>query len=364
MRVISLDIARFRNLRQVRLDCCSPSLNLLIGPNASGKTSLLEALYFLGRGRSFRTRQPRDLIQTGATALRVVAVMSNSDEGQRIPVGMERTARELTARIGGVPTRSLAELARQTPVLLLNPDSHRLLEDGPQQRRRFMDWGLFHTEPGFLDAWRRYGTALRHRNAALRSGAAHRAVNAWDGELAAAATLLDRLRETFCEALGGVLERFAGETLGQAGVQVDYRRGWPLEPPERGFVEWLRIGRDQDRQQGHTRMGPHRADFTIRIAGRPPAEALSRGQQKLLVIALVLAQAELYQRHVGNACILLIDDLPAELDADNRVRVMHTLAALNAQLFVTAIESGLLNIAAWRDARAFQISQGEVSTAS
>jgi hypothetical protein len=79
-------------------------------------------------------------------------------------------------------------------------------------------------------------------------------------------------------------------------------------------------------------MGPHRADFTIRIAGRPPAEALSRGQQKLLVIALVLAQAELYQRHVGDACILLIDDLPAELDADNRVRVMHTLAALECAI--------------------------------
>ena len=363
MRVINLDITGFRNLRQVRMDC-SPGLNLLIGPNASGKTSLLEALYFLGRGRSFRARQPRELIQTGATIFRVVAVISNGDEGRRIPVGMERTARELTARIGGVPTRSLAALARQTPVLLLNRDSHRLLEDGPQQRRRFMDWGLFHIEPGFLDAWRRYGTALRHRNAALRSGAANRAVDAWDGELAMAATLLDRLRETFCEALGGALERLAGATLGQGGVQVDYRRGWPLEPPERGFMEWLRAGRDQDRQQAHTRIGPHRADFTIRIAGRPPAEALSRGQQKLLVIALVLAQAELYRRHVGDACILLIDDLPAELDPDNRVRVMQTLAALDTQLFVTAIEPGLLDIAAWRDARTFQLLQGEINADS
>lgn len=363
MRVISLDMAGFRNLQQARMDC-SPGLNLLIGPNASGKTSVLEALYFLGRGRSFRARQPRELIQTGATAFRVVAVMSSSDDRRRIPVGMERTARELTARIDGVPTRSLAELARQTPVLLLNPDSHRLLEDGPQQRRRFMDWGLFHAEPGFLDAWRRYGAALRHRNAALRSGAAHRVIDAWDGDLAAAATLLDRWRETFCEALGGVLERLAGETLGQGGVQVDYRRGWPLEPPERGFAEWLRTGRDQDRQQSHTRIGPHRADFAIRIAGRPPAEALSRGQQKLLVIALVLAQAELYRRHVGDACILLIDDLPAELDLSNRVRVMQTLAALDTQLFVTAIEPGLLDIAAWRDVRTFQLREGEITTVS
>lgn len=355
MHIATLDISGFRNLDSIRMEC-SPGLNLVVGPNASGKTSLLEALYFLGRGRSFRTRQPRELIQTNASAFRVVAILQTGD-GQRTPVGLERDVRELTARIGGAPTRSLAELARQTPVLLLNPDSHRLLEDGPQQRRRFMDWGLFHAEPGFLDAWRRYGSALRHRNAALRCGAANRVVDAWDGELAAA-TVLDRLRGAFCEALEGVLKRFVEETLVGLEVRIDYRRGWPLEPPERDFPEWLRAGRDQDRQQGHTRLGPHRADFAVRIDGRPPSEALSRGQQKLLVIALVLAQAELYRCHVGDACILLIDDLPAELDAANRARVMRILAALDVQLFVTAIEPGLLDVAPWREARTFHLFQG------
>lgn len=358
MWVASLDISGFRNLRRLRLNCAA-GLNLITGPNASGKTSVLEALYVLGRGRSFRARQPRDLIQTGATAFQVVALMTGSD-GRRVPVGIERDARELTARVGGAPTRSLVELARQTPVLLLNPDSHRLLEDGPKQRRRFMDWGLFHADPGFLDAWRRYDAALRHRNAALRTHAADRAVDAWDGELAAAATLLDRLRGTFCEALGGVLEPLATTTLGKAGVEVDYRRGWPLEPLERDFGSWLRAGRDQDRQQGHTRLGPHRADFSVRIAAQPPAEALSRGQQKLLIIALVLAQAELYRRHTGDACILLIDDLPAELDADSRARVTRALAELDTQLFVTAIEPGLLDAAPWREARTFRLTHGEI----
>lgn len=358
MRVVSLDIAGFRNLEPVGLRC-APGANLLIGPNASGKTSLLEAVYFLGRGRSFRARQPRELIQTGATAFRVAAMVADG-QGRRIPLGVERDARELTVRVGGAPTRSLAELARQTPVLLLNPDSHRLLEDGPKQRRRFMDWGLFHAEPGFLDAWRRYDGALRHRNAALRTRAADRVVDAWDGELAATAARLDRFRETFCEALGAVLRPLSEATLGWDGVRVDYRRGWPLGPPERDFASWLRGGRDQDRQQGHTRLGPHRADFAVRAA-RPPAEALSRGQQKLLVIALVLAQAELYRRRVGDACILLIDDLPAELDPENRARVVRTLAELDAQLFVTAIEPGLLEVAPWREARVFQLARGRIA---
>lgn len=358
MRVASLDIVGFRNLRPVRLDC-APGLNLLIGPNASGKTSLLEALYVLGRGRSFRARQLRDLIQTGAAAFRVVAMMSAGGD-QRVTVGIERDTRELTARIGGAPTRSLAELARQTPVLLLNPDSHRLLEDGPRQRRRFMDWGLFHAEPGFLDAWRRYDIALRHRNAALRTQAADRVVDAWDGELSTTAAVLDRLRQTFCEALGGVLRPLTAATLGWVGVEVDYRRGWPLEPFNDDFASGLRAGRAQDRQQGHTRLGPHRADFIPRLAGRSPAQALSRGQQKLLVIALVLAQAELYRRHTGDACILLIDDLPSELDPANRTRVTQVLAELGAQLFVTAIEPDVLDAAPWSAAQVFQLAQGEI----
>ncbi len=359
MRVATLDIVGFRNLRQLRLDC-SPGLNLLIGSNASGKTSVLEALYVLGRGRSFRARHPRTLIQTGAQAFRVVAMMTDGT-GQRVAVGIERDTRKLTARVGGAPTRSLAELTRQTPVLLLNPDSHRLLEDGPHLRRRFMDWGLFHAEPSFLDTWRRYDVALRHRNAALRTHATDRVVDAWDSELAAASIVLDRLRGTFCEALESALKPLTEATLGQGVVEVDYRRGWPLEPSERDFTLWLHAGRHQDRQQSHTRLGPHRADFSVRIAGHAPAEALSRGQQKLLIIALVLAQAELYRRHVGDACILLIDDLPAELDPDHRVRVMQTLAKLDTQLFVTAIEPGLLDVTRWQDARTFRLPHGEMS---
>ncbi len=199
--------------------------------------------------------------------------MLDGGDGRRRPVGIERGPRELALRIDGAPTRSLAALARQVPVLLLNPDSHRLLEDGPRQRRRFMDWGLFHAEPTFIDAWRRYETALRHRNAALRTGAADRAVDAWDGELAAAAAaILDRLREAFCTALEGVLEPLAARTLGKARVDVDYRRGWPLEPSERDFAVWLRVGRGSDRQQGHTRLGPHRADLHAPVS---PASRLA-----------------------------------------------------------------------------------------
>ena len=356
MLIAALEINNFRNLKHISLSCSS-GLNLIVGANASGKTNLLEAVYYLGRARSFRTRQVRELIHYDAASCRIVATMADAVSGKRIPVGLERSPRAVVARIDGAPVRSLAQLAVEVPVLLLTPDSHRLLSDGPKQRRRFMDWGVFHANGAFHGAWKRYRNALRHRNAALRSNLPDRAVDAWNQELNSAAGTLDPLRDVFCEALEIVLKPFIQETLGEVAPQVEYRRGWPQGT---NLIDVLLHGREQDRQQGYTRLGPHRADFTVRIAGRTASEHLSRGQQKLLIIALMLAQAKLYRTQRDGPCILLIDDLPAELDRGHRDRVMKCLANVEAQLFVTAIEADSLDMTPWKECRAFGIDRGEV----
>ncbi len=339
MLILSLEIDNFRHLQRLVLPC-SPGLNLIVGPNASGKTSLLEALYFLGRARSFRTRQVRELIRHGEAAFRLVASLGEAPEGRRIVVGLERNRQSLTIRIDGEAADSLAQLARQAPVLLLTANSHRLLEEGPRQRRRFLDWGLFHTEAAFWPAWKRYAAALRNRNAALRAHSPERVLDAWEQELAAAAQPLNQFREAFCKALGGVLSGLIGEALGKVAPRLEYRPGWPLEAE---LPAALRQGREQDRRLGYTQWGPHRADVLIRLAGRPVTEILSRGQQKLLIITLILAQAQLYRTRQGSACILLIDDLPAELDRTHREWVLRRLADSAMQLFVTAIEPEALD---------------------
>ncbi|HXH03991.1 MAG TPA: DNA replication/repair protein RecF [Candidatus Competibacteraceae bacterium] len=361
MILATLEIEHFRNLTRVALEC-SPGLNLVVGENASGKTSLLEAIYYLGRARSFRSASLRELIQHGAEALRITATLQQPGRQRRIRLGLQRSPRETVARLDGRPLVSLAELAEALPLLLLNPDSHRLLEEGPRQRRRFLDWGLFHAEPGFLEVWRRYTVALRHRNAALRQGAAERVVAAWDGELAAAALQLDPLRQNFCRTLEDELRPLLAQLLGPLELSLDYRRGWGAEFSDLRAA--LHHGREQDRRYGHTRLGPHRADFEVRLDGRPVTVQLSRGQQKLLVAALVLAQARLYQRHRGQPCVLLIDDLPAELDPRHRARIMTTLAEMDCQLFVTALEDGLLDAAPWREVRLFHIRQGVIRDAT
>jgi DNA replication and repair protein RecF len=357
MVISALEIDGFRNFSHLALQF-SPSLNLIVGPNAAGKTSLLEAVYFLGRARSFRTPRVQELIHHEQSAFRLVAMLDGAD-GRRIPIGVQRGARELIARIDGAAVQSLAQLARQVPVLLLNPNSHRLLEDGPRQRRRFMDWGLFHTEAGFFAAWKRYSLALRNRNAALRTQAADRLMNAWDEELGSAAATLDQLRNTFCTALEGTLQPLLGETLGEVALTLDYRPGW-ARTRHQTLTRVLREMREQDRRQGYTHAGPHRADLQIRLGGRPVHDFLSRGQQKVLVFALVLAQARLYRKQRGSACILLIDDLPAELDRAHRERVMTWLEESACQLFVTALEADALDIGAWGDARMLSIDRGNL----
>jgi DNA replication and repair protein RecF len=359
MLVSSLEIENFRNLHSIVLQC-SPGLNIIIGKNASGKTSLLEALYFLGRGRSFRTRRIHELIRRGETTFRIVARLSETEGGVRIPVGIQRSCRNFIVRINGEPAQSLAQLAIQVPVLLLNPDSHRLLEGGPQHRRRFMDWGLFYAEPEFWAAWKRYGIVLRNRNAALRAHYPDRTIDIWDKQLVAMAVILDDLRNVFCHALHNALKPLVQETLALQELEVDYQRGWSQEK-EGDLMELLHRNRGQDRHHGYTRIGPHRADFKIKLAGRPITEQLSRGQQKLLVIALMLAQASLYREKRGSSCILLIDDLPAELDQVHKDRILNCLTRMNVQLFVTAIEKEAFGPAKRNDIHIFKIDHGAIS---
>ena len=350
--LVRLDIQGLRNLQQVTLEA-GPDLNLILGGNGAGKTSVLEAVYFLSRARSFRSGQARDLIHHGARSFTLVARL-----GEGRVLGLERSAGALTARLGGQPVTRLSALSRALPVLLLNPDSHRLLEGSPQVRRRFLDWGVFHGEAGFLEAWRRYRRALEHRNAVLRRGDRAALLRAWEPELVQAAGHIDALRRTYLARLDPALAALCTQMLNHPGrLGLDYRRGWPRDGE---LAQLLVAGEAQDRRRGHTRVGPHRGDLALTLDGRPAAEVVSRGQQKVLATALVLAQASLFRTDNGRSAVLLVDDLPAELDAEHRRRVLAALAASPAQSFVTAIEPGLVDPAAFPSPAVFRLETGKL----
>ena len=334
MPLVSLSINRFRNLEPVNLHF-SPHLNLFVGANAAGKTSLLESLYVLARARSFRTRSLDKLIQTGSSGFQLVAKLRHGHE-REIPVGMSREEKKLLARIDGKTVKRLSELAALFPVQWLGGNLHRLIEEGPSYRRQFLDWGLFHVKPVYMSAWKRFQKQLKQRNAALRANASDKEVQAWDSELAETGEQLHHYRDTYVSSFIDSINEIAGELLAQPGeVQIRYRKGWSVDM---SFKEALETGLAQDREQGYTRAGPQRADLIFLYHEKPATEQLSRGQQKLFVIALQIAQAQQLKNESGQTSIFLINDLGAELDKVNQGRVMRLLQIIDSQVFVTAID--------------------------
>lgn len=325
----ALRIQDFRNLEAVEIEPHSGA-NLFFGANAAGKTSLIEAIYVLSRGRSFRSRLFDRIVRKGAARYSVFGRVRRQD--RLINAAIERHRDGTRVRVDGRDLQSLAPLSELLPAQILHPNSHKLLEGGPQFRRRFLDWGVFHVEPLFLETWQRYQRALRQRNAALRTG---HVPEAWEAELAQTGTALDAMRTRYLDGLIPLASQLTEALLGYPGLDLSYRRGWSREKSLEAVLE---AGRSADRERGYTVSGAHRADLRVQLEGTAAPDRASRGQQKLLVCALVIAQTILFQRLTERRPLLLVDDLPAELDLQRRQRLVQQLLDSGAQLFVTAIE--------------------------
>ncbi len=328
---MSLAELRIENLRCIESAALefSPELNLIAGENGAGKTSILEAIFLLGRGRSFRTRSSERLIRHGQPNL---VVYGRTDDMPGRQAGIEIAADGGTrARINGENAASLLELSGVVPVQAIDPEIHKLVDQGPERRRRWLDWLVFHVEPTFGLHWSRYNRALKQRNAALRSGAS--VIDAWDKELLSNGVSITEARQRSLERLmprlNQVFERFGG-----LDVLVGFSTGWTAES---SFEEALRAHRDRDRQRGTTTTGPHRADVTLRRSHRTARETLSRGQQKLTAVAMIVSQLQLLQDEQGMRAVLLLDDPAAELDERNLQRLFTELSSLRCQMIATSL---------------------------
>lgn len=353
MGLIGLTLRDFRCFESAEL-ALSPQINLIWGANASGKTSILEAIFLLGRGRSFRSAHLDPVSRFGSGRFQVVG--SISTPFGLISAGISRQQGQLSVRLGGRPAGGLAELAETLPVQLVDNQAHLLVDGSPRHRRQFLDWGVFHVEPAFFVAWRRYQRALRQRNTLLRNGRPEREISSWDAELAGAGELLDGFRRHYLETFAKTARHWAQEALGGLPVELEYHPGWPHGQTLAGA---LAAGQNRDRQQGGTQAGPHRADLVIKVEGRPARDRISRGQEKVLAGTLLLAQTVVYRDSTGRPCTLLLDDLPSELDPEYLARFIGRVAASGAQTVMTAINpaalSGLVG------PRMFHVEQGKIT---
>ena len=336
---------------------CDASLNVITGANASGKTSLLEAIWFLGRGRSFRSRRRDTLIRQSAEALSVFATIESSS-GQIHRLGTGYSAQGLRARLDGETVRAVSTLARHLPVQLIDPHVHRLIEGGPGERRQFLDWGLFHVEQGFLSAWSRYRKALRQRNILLRQNPDSRSLGVWESQLAESGEALSVFRQDYINRLLPLFRVTVERILGEQQVDLRYQRGWPAGESLHDALARLR---SSEHQTGVTRSGPHRADMEILIDGLPAVERVSRGQEKILASCMVLAQQQLYADASGDHGVLMLDDLASELDQNYLGRFMTVVRELPAQKFLTVISPDAVREWLPVESRMFHVEQGEVS---
>ncbi|MCY1421900.1 DNA replication and repair protein RecF [compost metagenome] len=339
MSLIRLNLTAIRNLQAQELTP-SPRINLLHGDNGSGKTSVLEAIHLLGLARSFRSTRLTPVIQHDQERAVVFGLVQLAD-GRQSSLGIARERNgNCQIRIDGQNARSAAQLAEVLPLQLINPDSFRLLEGAPKIRRQFLDWGVFHVEPRFLAAWQRLQAALRQRNSWLRHGRIDPAAQAaWDRELALASEVIDEYRRAYIQALKPVFERTLAQLVELPELTLSYYRGWDRE---RSLDEVLAASLLRDQQLGHTQAGPQRADLRLRIGSHNAADILSRGQQKLVVCALRIAQGHLVNQAKHGQCVYLVDDLPSELDEQHRHALCRLLEDLDCQVFITGVDGATL----------------------
>ncbi len=331
MSLRRVQVTDFRCLQSADLEL-DPRFTLISGPNASGKTSLLEAIYVLGRGRSFRTRRLEHLIRHGAKRFTVFGEVDAPE--RRIPLGVEGGAEGVRARIAGARAASLAELAQALPVQIIDPEVHHLIEEGPSRRRRFLDWGVFHVEHSFVPHWQRYRQALQQRNAALKANQEPAAVAAWDGDLLKFGNLLNEARTRYVGSLAREAGSIARNLLG-GELTLHYRCGWARD---QSLEVALQHSLTQDRLTGHTQVGPHRAELAIRLDGVAVKDRISRGQQKLVAASLLIAQLRLFPEDASVQPSLLLDDPAAELDDERLTGLIAEVASHSVQLVVTTLQ--------------------------
>lgn len=328
MRVNTLSINNLRNIESALIEP-DPVLSCFIGENGAGKTSVLEALVVLSKGRSFRSGQVSSLIGPCAPHIQVVSTIEDS-LGKEHHLGMERGNKHWKVRHNQQDVSQLSELTEILPFVLLEPSSYTLVNGPPDGRRKYLDWGVFHVEHAYLPLWRRYSRVLKQRNAALRQRNQEMVDSlnpqyfqlgeqVHEARKAHATTLIDTLSKTlpsFSSALGH--------------VSFQYIKGWSGDSLE----ESANASFQRDSERGATGPGPHRADLSILLDGISAKDRLSRGEQKSLTSAMLMAQAKMICAS-GNNPVLLLDDLTSELDEEHASKVVESALEHNMQLWIT-----------------------------
>ena len=334
MYIESLSVQKVRNISNIVIEP-GQGLNFIFGPNAAGKTALLEALHLLARARSFRSPRIKEIIQKKEKSLLVSAKLRNHRQ-ESITTGIEKSYGATTIKFNGELLNTVSEQARNIPVVLSTPDSQILLTGSPKERRHWLDWAMFHVEPTYLDIWRSYQKALRNRNILLKRSQGLQELRGWEKLMCEAADELDSARQTFLAALEKEFCGIPGKRP-EGDYRIEFNSGVSQGSDLR---EYLETRREEDFRLGYTSQGPHKADIGFVFEDGLLSRTFSRGQLKRFLVMLQLAVAQTFAKHTGEIPIFMIDDFTAELDEESRSEVYRLLQDYQGQVFLTATDFG------------------------
>lgn len=358
--ITRLQLSQFRNLNNTTLSL-SGNVNLFIGDNGAGKTSLLESIYLLGHGRSFRCSRLQKTIQhntknwliTANTETACEEINSTQQLGMTYDINLGKSI-----KVNQKSHTNLSELAKALPMIYIGADSHFTMQSGPQARRLLINWGLFHVEHAFNKQWQQYQRILTQRNAALKARCSINELNQWDMPLAELGEAIQLKHKSYLDSLAPIAIDLFEKLSGLTDIEISYKSGWS---PEKPLLSCLNEQQRKDQLLGYTQSGPHRADIQCLYQKRPCQDVLSQGQSKILAYSIKLAQGLHLKKISGHSPIYLIDDMASELDEQKCVEVMRICCqSIVAQCIITMIDDQ-----PWLDefrelVQSYQISEGTI----
>lgn len=363
MIVYELEAENFRNIPSARLEP-SPGLNVLCGNNGQGKTNLLEAVWLLTGGKSFRGARDADLVRRGEPFSVLKARTGDSDRQKelRLTIGSpesERPGRYI--RVNGADRGRAGAAAGEFTAVVFAPEHLGLAKGSPAGRRRFLDAALCQLYPGYLGALRRYTRLVTQKNALLKAwqktpGAAGM-LEVFDEQLAGCGALVTRRRAEYLAALTPLAEQnYIEISRGSEEMRLSYRPSFDPLSGEEGLRQAILAVHAAELRAGCCLAGPHREDFAIQIAGQDARAFASQGQQRSAVLSLKLAEAACAAAITGEHPVLLLDDVLSELDATRQEYLLTHVEG--RQAFVTACDPAAF---LHTDGRVYAVRAGGVS---
>ena len=343
----SLDLKNFRSFTETTIHL-APQANLITGNNGSGKTTILEAIYFLTKKRSFVTRSNKHLIQDNAKESVIFANLS--DEKHSI------TTMGVSIQPGNLKTKINKKEAKTRDLLTLLPSnvieagSSNIFLQSPPIKRKFIDLGVFHVEPLFLDAYLNNRKALVNRNAAIRHNTN---LTIWDKPLIEYGDIITSYRLIFISVINQYFESISNQFFGYS-CSIRFYKGWKGD----NFIDAISKNLLTDKKYGYTQLGPHRADYDFFSKNGSVKDFFSRGQMKVIYSIFILAKTYAFKHFLGAQCVLMLDDPLSELDDNSLDFLIGETKALDVQLIVTSIREnslfGRLN------PKTFHVEQGRI----